>query len=366
MTTAIFISYRRDDAEGQAGRLFGDLVQEFGDNSVFIDVTGIAAGRDFRRIIDQHVSSCDVLLAVIGRQWLEAKNERGERRIDVPTDFVRLEIAAALKRDIPVIPILVQKAIMPSVDELPPELKDLAYRNGLELTHARWDSDVQVLIKALRADIHSAETLVRDTNSQTYEPEGPPGGAKASEPRTTTLVAQTAFHKRYLLMILAAVFMLIAVGIGYKFLIGASLVQVEPQYSKEYRITAETAAAKAAEDRIAAEKAAAKTPLGSYAYFGSCKAGTWNVIAASLSNDQNVAQSKIQDLRARFSVFKFKLLTTIAADGSNKRYAIVIGHGLTQTQAVSLSKKAIEAGIAPDVFPTLQSWDVSCSDESIS
>jgi hypothetical protein len=147
---AIFISYRRNDAEGQAGRLFDDLTQHFGDDSVFMDVAAIEAGRDFRRVIDEQVASCGVLLAIIGKNWLTETNEAGMRRLDDPMDFVRLETASALKRDIPVVPVMVQGARMPRADELPDNLKELPYRNGVELTHARWDSDLQLLIKALR------------------------------------------------------------------------------------------------------------------------------------------------------------------------------------------------------------------------
>jgi TIR domain-containing protein len=150
---AIFISYRRDDAEGQAGRLFDDLVKYFGQSAVFMDVTGIEPGRDFRRVIDEQVASCGVLLALIGKDWLDAKDQSGARRLDDPTDFVRLETASALKRDIPVVPVLVQGATMPRAEQLPDVLKELAYRNGVELTHARWDSDVDVLAKQLQRHV---------------------------------------------------------------------------------------------------------------------------------------------------------------------------------------------------------------------
>ena len=150
---AIFISYRRDDAEGQAGRLFDDLVSHFGEGAVFMDVAGIEPGTDFRRAIDAHVASCGVLLAVIGKSWLDAKDESGRRRLEDAGDFVRLETASALKRDIPVVPVLVQDAKMPRAEQLPSDLKELAYRNGVELTHARWDSDVQVLVKTLERHV---------------------------------------------------------------------------------------------------------------------------------------------------------------------------------------------------------------------
>jgi TIR domain-containing protein len=146
----IFLSYRRDDAEGQAGRLYGDLAQAFGEGSVFMDVAGIGAGLDFRKVINTHVTSCAVLLALIGPEWLDAKDNTGSRRLDDPTDFVRLETAAALRRDIPVVPILVRGARMPRPEQLPDDLKDLAFRNGAELTHARWSSDVEILVKELK------------------------------------------------------------------------------------------------------------------------------------------------------------------------------------------------------------------------
>jgi hypothetical protein len=152
---SIFISYRREDSEGQAGRLFDDLATHFGRDSVFMDVAGIEPGRDFRQAIDQHVASCGVLLAMIGRVWMNAADASGRRRLDDPMDFVRLETAAALKRDIPVIPVLVHGAQMPRADELPQDLTNLAYRNAVELTHARWESDVQVLIRALHPYVES-------------------------------------------------------------------------------------------------------------------------------------------------------------------------------------------------------------------
>lgn len=146
---AIFISYRREDAEGHAGRLFEDLREVFGADSVFMDVVGIEPGVDFRKTIDAKVTSCSVLLALMGRQWLDLKGPDGRRRLDDAGDFVRLETAAALRRDIPVVPVLVQGAKMPSEVQLPDDLKDLAFRNGVELTHARWESDVQLLVAAL-------------------------------------------------------------------------------------------------------------------------------------------------------------------------------------------------------------------------
>lgn len=169
---AIFVSYRRNDSQGEAGRLFDDLVTHFGEQKVFMDVAGIEAGRDFRKAIEESVANCGVLLVIVGPSWLTAKNEAGVRRLDDPADFVREEVAAALRRDIPVIPVLVRGAEMPRVEQLPDTLKDLAYRNCVELTHTRWRSDVQLLIEPLgriigipgeiKAGSASAEAKVAD------------------------------------------------------------------------------------------------------------------------------------------------------------------------------------------------------------
>ncbi len=154
---AIFISYRRHDSEGESGRLFDDLVREFGARFVFMDVATIGVGRDFRKAIDDSIATCGVLLAMIGPGWLDAQSERGGRRLDDPDDFVRIETASALRRGIPVIPVLVRRARVPPADHLPTDLADLAFRNAVELTHARWKSDAQILIDGLRPLVDDAD-----------------------------------------------------------------------------------------------------------------------------------------------------------------------------------------------------------------
>jgi len=146
----IVISYRRDDADEAAGRLSDHLVNQFGQDSVFMDVDGIAPGRDFRKVIEETLTQCDVLLGVMGRNWLDIKDEAGNRRLENESDFVRLEISSALRRDIPVIPVRVQGASVPKPEALPADLKDFSYRNAVELTHDRWNSDVQVLVDKMR------------------------------------------------------------------------------------------------------------------------------------------------------------------------------------------------------------------------
>ena len=159
MSGAIFISYRRDDSEGETGRLYDDLVRVFGAAAVFMDVSDIHPGKDFRKAIDENVSKSAVLLAIIGPAWATITDPSGARRIDQPNDFVRLEIASALARNIDVVPVLVHGARIPNPADLPADLQNLAYRNAVELTHARWNSDVEVLTRALRDYVHHGEAL---------------------------------------------------------------------------------------------------------------------------------------------------------------------------------------------------------------
>ncbi|MEX3936840.1 toll/interleukin-1 receptor domain-containing protein [Paraburkholderia phymatum] len=173
----IFISYRREDTEGQAGRLFESLREVFGEQMVFMDVATIEPGADFRRAIETNIDQCGVVLSLIGRTWLTVTGKDGKRRLDNPNDFVRLETSSALKRGVTLIPVLVQGATMPQEADLPDDIKDLAYRNSIELTHARWDSDVQLLVNALRG--HAGGE--KDTT-----PAAPPAPDKPVEPKRRT------------------------------------------------------------------------------------------------------------------------------------------------------------------------------------
>jgi hypothetical protein len=151
MTGRIFLSYRRDDESGFALALFGRLEQAFLPESLFMDVEGgIAAGQDFVRVIEEQISACDVLLALIGPKWLTVTDEMGRRRLDNPEDFVRIEIASALRLGKRVIPVLVHKTEMPRAEALPEPLKPLARRNAIGLTRERFKADAQGLIKALK------------------------------------------------------------------------------------------------------------------------------------------------------------------------------------------------------------------------
>jgi hypothetical protein len=128
----LFISYRREDSAGLTGRLFDRLQSHFGRESVFIDVDSIPFGVDFRNHLTDAVGKCDALLAVIGDRWTTISHG-GEARLDDPNDFVRVEIEAALARNIPVIPVLVGKTPMPHEEDLTPSLRPLIYRQACNL-----------------------------------------------------------------------------------------------------------------------------------------------------------------------------------------------------------------------------------------
>lgn len=150
----VFISYRRDDAAGHAGRLYDQINNYFGDRvRVFMDVDSIAPGEDFVNVIENAVGKCEILIAVIGRDWLTITDQTGKRRLDNPEDFNRVEIAAALNRNVRVIPVLVQDATMPSREQLPEALGSLSRRNAIELSDARWKYDVDRLIKVIEESV---------------------------------------------------------------------------------------------------------------------------------------------------------------------------------------------------------------------
>jgi hypothetical protein len=145
----IFISYRREETQGMTGRLADRLVDRLGDARVFMDVEDIRPGFDFTQEIDQAVLSCRILLAVIGRSWATVTDDRGRRRLDDPDDFIVREIATALRRNIPIIPILVDGAAMPRANDLPAPLAQLGQRQALRLDHATFRSDVDTLLRAV-------------------------------------------------------------------------------------------------------------------------------------------------------------------------------------------------------------------------
>jgi hypothetical protein len=152
----IFISYRREESSGVAGRLADRLIERFGTEQVFIDVEKIEPGADFAEAIFRAVDACVVLVAVIGAGWLLAADQWGGRRLDDPDDLVRLEVGTALARGVRVIPVLVETAVMPGRGDLPDSLAGLARRNALRIRHESFRDDAGRLVAAIERVLASA------------------------------------------------------------------------------------------------------------------------------------------------------------------------------------------------------------------
>ena len=202
--STVFISYRRENTAGEARALFNDLVARLGESSVFMDVDSIALGRDFRIVLEETTASCDLMLVLIGRNWIDAKDEGGRIRLENPGDYVRLEIEAALKRNIPVTPVLVQGAQMPAAEQLPPTIRDLAYRNGFELSNNRWASDVREMLRRLHLDVPDGGRQI--------EPDRSP--SPAVTPKRRPLGASQPKSTRWPVWVLVPAFIIVAIGGG--------------------------------------------------------------------------------------------------------------------------------------------------------
>jgi hypothetical protein len=182
----IFISYRREDTAYPAAWLYDRLADRYGDGQIFKDVDSIELGDDFIQVIKTAVESCDVLLALIGEDWLSTSDTHGRRRLDDPNDFVRLEIEAALARNVRVIPILVGDATMPHAEELPQSLVRLVRRQALELSPVHFDFDTGRLLKVLDGTLAKVRTAQPEAASITA-----PAGSEP-EPRTVELLKAQA------------------------------------------------------------------------------------------------------------------------------------------------------------------------------
>lgn len=152
----IFVSYRRDETSGHAGRLIDSLNRHFGKQRVFFDLQTLEPGVDWVEALERALEECEVLVAVIGRSWLTAADKKGRRRLDNPDDPLRREVATALRRGVRVVPVLVQGAEMPETSELPADLAPLTRRQAIELTDSRWGYDVGRLMEALEKIVSPA------------------------------------------------------------------------------------------------------------------------------------------------------------------------------------------------------------------
>jgi formylglycine-generating enzyme required for sulfatase activity len=146
----IFISYRRDDTQDITRSIYERLAARFGADNIFMDVDSIPLGADFRQILRNAVASSSLALVIIGKLWLSISDERGQRRLDNPNDFVRIEVEEALARKIPVVPILTHGTPMPRFSDLPASIADLAYRHGTDVrSDHHFNHDVEQLLARL-------------------------------------------------------------------------------------------------------------------------------------------------------------------------------------------------------------------------
>lgn len=161
----IFISYRRTDSAYPAQSIYEALIKHFGNESVIFDVESINYGSDFVQYLNDSVAQCDILLALIGDHWLSELGGDGKPRLENPNDFVRIEIETALKRDIPVIPVLVGRAAVPKIEQLPIVLQDLAARQAAEVRPGRdFHAHLERLIKGVE-QVLAAPRLPRNQSN---------------------------------------------------------------------------------------------------------------------------------------------------------------------------------------------------------
>src|ERR671910_651980 len=158
----VFISYRRDESAGYAGWIADSFEKYFGEGKVFRDIDSLEPGLDFSEAIERTLESSEVLVAVIGKNWLTATDAAGQRRLEKPDDYVRVEIATALKRNIRVVPLLVQGASIPSADEMPDDLAPLARRNAFEIHDTSWRYDIRRLLGAIERAIKGTSVALEE------------------------------------------------------------------------------------------------------------------------------------------------------------------------------------------------------------
>ena len=164
----IFISYRVNDTAGETGRLVDSLKQYFNEDQIFVDIDKIEPGVDFTEAIAKSLESCDVMLAIIGPGWQGVNSATNSSRITNPNDWVRLEISTALKRNIRVVPVLVDGAGLPTEEQLPEDLQPLLRRQAYEISNKRWKYDTDELIRFL---VKSVGIAPKNQTAQTVKQE---------------------------------------------------------------------------------------------------------------------------------------------------------------------------------------------------
>jgi hypothetical protein len=200
----ITISYRRADSEAMTGRIFDRLTANYGRDAIFRDIDNIPAGIDFRQHINETLLKTGVLLAIVGPKWL-GSSRGGVERINEESDPVRVEVETALRRRLPIIPVLIGNTRMPGSDQLPPSLKDFAFRNAVKIDTGRdFDHHMDQLFKSIDAILGegakpsapSRETKIPSAAAApAARTDASPSAAISDQPRKTAArVAPTSTH----------------------------------------------------------------------------------------------------------------------------------------------------------------------------
>ena len=222
-TQRVFINYRRGDSQAAAGRLYDQLLRYFGRDQLFMDVDAMEPGTDFVNRLDQEVGNCSAFIAVIGPAWVNAAGSDGRRRLDNPGDYVRVEIESALKRDIRVIPVLVDGASMPQPSDLPPSLQPLARRHAVEVAHHRFASDCDTLAQSIERAIRGPTPPLP---AQAVVPPPPPAdaghGARLSWPQVIFSFTGRISRRQYLIGMLG----MLAVALTFAAALGVTVQMV--------------------------------------------------------------------------------------------------------------------------------------------
>ena len=299
MAGKIFINYRRGDDPGFTQALLGHLERSFSPDQLFIDVDGIEPGLDFTHVVADQVAKCDVVLAVIGKGWIDARDEKNARRLDNPGDFVRIEIASALEQNKRVIPVLVGNASMPHSDELPDAIKPLALRQAMRLTNDRFRADAEGLIKALhrvlehaeqqksedvaaRLEAEDGERAREDSASrQAVGKEAWPGAASVGTEKPSRLTSE----RKIAVGTLSAIVLLVVVGLAGFFLAGKATIKSD---------SGELAASRAAAAKPCLLKwvAAKDGMVPDNSIVGGKEAG-WDLYVCRTQVDQNILPGKL-------------------------------------------------------------------------
>jgi TIR domain/WD domain, G-beta repeat len=265
MSGGVFICYRREETAFAARAIHDRVVQRLERENVFLDVDNIDLGVDWFNVLTERVGACDALVAVIGRSWVSSADKDGLRRIDDPNDFVRIEIEAALQRNVRVIPVLVDGAAMPKASELPESLKGLARRQGTEVSPARFEADVDKLTIALgsilderrRRDAAEAAEKVAEPRAARQSKKDDESGLFSG---TTAIGALPAPRPPPVRTYSPMIFATIAIGIAAALVIlVATFGSTASKFSAPAvdKVAEQAAADKAAADKAAADKAAA-------------------------------------------------------------------------------------------------------------